>query len=143
MTMEQFLDYLDAREREAESPTTTSKAPRHLRRTAQRKVQSQAPKRFPSEAFGSRSKAQSPPQRTTSTASTGTSSAPMATTAAGPAGPPDSDPPQGTSTAATEEVPETPPPVASEEVPETPAFGDVEATVGPTGDCHDAVQDLL
>ena len=67
----------------------------------------------------------------------------MATTAAGRAEPaPDSDQPQGTSTAATEEVPETPPPpAASEEVPETPVPEEVE--VDPTGDCHDAGQDFL
>ena len=68
----------------------------------------------------------------------------MATTAAGRAEPaPDSDQPQETSTAATEQVPETPAPAATEEVPETPAPGEVEAHMGPTDDRRHARQDFL
>ena len=68
----------------------------------------------------------------------------MATTDAEPGvPPPDSDPPQGTSTAATEQVPETPAPAATEEVPETPAPGEVEAHMGPTDDRRHARQDFL
>ena len=120
MTMEQFLDY---REREAESPTTASKAaaPSEANRPhseAEPRLQP-TPKRFPSKAFGSRSRAQSPPPRATSTTSRGTSAAEPAVP------PPDSDPPQGTLTA--------------EEVPETPAPGEVQAHI----QCQQAIRPIF